>query len=962
VLSGTIAALAATLVLASVAAAAPPAATTAPAGLDSLSDGPLLSELASRGLGTLLEHAFVVDNVPPDQQAAYRIILNLHDLTEPTHPLPPRLRRQRIDELAASIDPGLAAATDPTVLVEMAERLIRSDVDLDVNTLEYWGEDPALEAQVLTAAQTVVKMLERARQIAQQQADEVANSINSPDSPLAKRWMQLGTLIGRATYDRYMSVYYIAMGMDPAADRASVISDAIRNLQQFDDPAMEVQSELHLRIGKMYMAAGDYTHARQFFAGVSDPHSTLIRPPTEFDRFTAFYFSAVTELLAGQLDDARDKLDALSAWSRTTLSETARPAAEAAEAVLQYRIDVAAARHTSDPATRSRMEAAAVEVLQGLLKTQPSLRPFVLERLVDRMNPSTDPHSMDTLLLQAVVERTRSRLTIPSVGAPMSNPSTAPADGDMTAITQRGLAAARELVGRADADPQVVADTQWIIAYMLERLGHSLESAGAFLDYAQHYSTSPDAVAALDEATRQAFSLARSTPDSGPVADLIDRVYSVSLASPFNRTEFTYDYARRLLRAGKYAMAIERFNQIPASDKRWIDAQFLATVAMKDRLDDRAEKLTGTARQTLVASVLDRAAQIKSRADTSLTATTEPAQRQLIRSVIARTVLIAADLARTEQKDPAKVLQALDGFESLVAGLDESGSLLGEALALRVQAYMAAGNHEAAAAQLVAFLRTTGGAQGSEMIRSLLVKLGDDLDRARAAGDAPEMRKLAGDRATLSDFLVTSIAASNDPKIQSLAYRYKVLDADSHRLAASLEPDASRRAALQSAQQLYESLITPQNVAAYRASLDPASGVDPSYPDPMVSLGLGLIAFDLGDWKQARDRLGQLLYDKKLGGAVIIRHDPGTNADRESDNDAYWEAVYKLLRANVNLIQAGDTETSMQYVRGYLENQYILWESRTGGMRWHGAFEQLRHEIAPDFVPPAAAPVATSPR
>jgi hypothetical protein len=46
--------------------------STQPAGVDSLGEEPLLTELASRGLEDLLDRAFELDHIPADQQAAIR--------------------------------------------------------------------------------------------------------------------------------------------------------------------------------------------------------------------------------------------------------------------------------------------------------------------------------------------------------------------------------------------------------------------------------------------------------------------------------------------------------------------------------------------------------------------------------------------------------------------------------------------------------------------------------------------------------------------------------------------------------------------------------------------------------------------------------------------------------------------------------------------------------------------------
>src|SRR5689334_15150260 len=59
-------------------------ATSAPAGLDSLSDDRLMADLANRGQGALLEHAMESNHVSPAQRDAYRGLLALHALNDPS--------------------------------------------------------------------------------------------------------------------------------------------------------------------------------------------------------------------------------------------------------------------------------------------------------------------------------------------------------------------------------------------------------------------------------------------------------------------------------------------------------------------------------------------------------------------------------------------------------------------------------------------------------------------------------------------------------------------------------------------------------------------------------------------------------------------------------------------------------------------------------------------------------------
>jgi len=74
------------------------------------------------------------------------------------------------------------------------------------------------------------------------------------------------------------------------------------------------------------------------------------------------------------------------------------------------------------------------------------------------------------------------------------------------------------------------------------------------------------------------------------------------------------------------------------------------------------------------------------------------------------------------------------------------------------------------------------------------------------------------------------------------------------------------------------------------------------------------------------------------------------------ENDAYWEAVLKLIRCNLRL--GSGVEESKQF----LKQQYITWGNRVGGRKWRDEFESLRRELMPDFqFEDAAIPAATRP-
>ena len=102
-----------------------------------------------------------------------------------------------------------------------------------------------------------------------------------------------------------------------------------------------------------------------------------------------------------------------------------------------------------------------------------------------------------------------------------------------------------------------------------------------------------------------------------------------------------------------------------------------------------------------------------------------------------------------------------------------------------------------------------------------------------------------------------------------------------------------------------------------------------------------------------QQRLARLLADGKLGSALI---DVDENGQTQTiDNDAYWEAVLKLIRSNLNL----NAERENQ--QNFLKSQYIRWGTHVGGTKWKPEFEKLRQELIPDYKSEDLEAPATQP-
>jgi len=318
-----------------------------------------------------------------------------------------------------------------------------------------------------------------------------------------------------------------------------------------------------------------------------------------------------------------------------------------------------------------------------------------------------------------------------------------------------------------------------------------------------------------------------------------------------------------------------------------------------------------------------------------------------------RTMLLSADVARREQNNPERTLTLLENIESAAAGLTGEPELLASALYTRVQAYMSLGQNDQATASLVKLLQTRSGGEGASIVHDLMQRLNQELDEAHAAGDRKRMAAIAGNRALLSGFLVQWASANSDPNIRRYSYRYSVFHAAAKRTAADLiDQPEERIKRLLDALQLYRKLEAREQVALYRQTIDPASGIDASQPDPQVSLGIGLICYDVGDYAEAQRRLGKLLLERKLGSATTIVQENGI--ERTIDNDAWWEATFKLLRCNFELASSEHPDAAALAARSqsetYLKQLYVQWGAKTGGRMWHSEFERLRAEVIPDFT------------
>ena len=930
-------------------------AASAPVGLEAMNDDRLISELASRGLDTLLERAFEVNQVPSDQRRALRSMADVRELLNPQSKLTSREKQELVQRITAGAGQSVAGAKDPRMLMQLAGALIKYISEREVNTLEYWGENPRTQAALRPVAETIVKALDQCAAEAQAQANKLADQFgNGPTQSQINAWKASDDLATLAAYTRQMSAYYLAMSLDRAdPQRKEIAEKAIAALKQHDNIESEVQPLVRNRIAKLHMIKGDYEAAKQLFDSVANNPNGEIQPaPGISQQYEARYFGAVCDLLARNAPAAGKGLDALIAWQNTNLPKEADAGATAAATMMRYRILSLEAELAKDPAAKKQADDKALAVLLGLLKDRPEYRGIIYDQLMGRLPENPDLSKLDTLLLQALVQK--------------GELERGKADGEAfdRPTIERAIAAAREILkrkGQSGVSAELLDAAAILIPAFLDKIDKDAEAADEYLNYIQqHPGKVRNATAALDNAMVLVSQLRKQQAD---VAKLLDRLLPIAINTPFDRKELAFEYAQQLQRSGRFKEAAEYYRQVPSQDKRFLHARFFEMIAIKQQLDAAEPKLDAPARQKLSAEMQKLADEVTKGAKAAVAAAGTDPERAVYRSMTARTVLLAAAMAK--ESDPNRTLQVLSGFEESIKGLPREDELLADALFFRVHSYMELGRNAEATESLLSLLKSKGGAQGADIIFGLLKNLDEDLDAARQNHDVPQMKKLAQARAALSSPLVEWAKANPDGKIRQYTYRYMVFDAATKQLAAEMEenPEA-RRAAFEGTLALYQALRSEENVQRYKETIDPAR-TDPSYPDPAVSLHTALVQYELGQYKAAQEALSRLLEDRKLGTARTIVERNGI--EEEIDNEQYWEATHKLYRSNIALGQAalakdpGDeaAKQMLAETRNGLKRLYIREGQGVGGKKWRDQFDELRKQLIPEFQVEGPATSAT---
>lgn len=920
-----------------------PAAPRAPETLQNLGDNRLMEELANRGLDTLLDRMFDEHHVPEEQRQGIRTLHALNDLSDPKIRLSNAERQRKIKQIVAGINTALPNLRDPNSLIRYAATLLEFGVAHDANTLEHWGDDPILQAQLKPVARTVSDLLDKASTEAANQANILAAKLNNNNQALANQWEALDNLSNNAKYKEDMVAYFQALATDASTDagkqeRAKIVDEALTPLAEFDNPDSNVQATVRLMMAKLNLVKGDYKAAKPLFQSlINNPDKKIVPAPDASQQYESRYFILVTDMLSGDTAAARAGVSDLVTWQQANLpkDKPAQDGLSAATDLLRYRIAGAEAENATSAEAKKKANDEAVAILNQLLKDHKEFQAIIFQQLINRVPPTDPVAKLDPLILQGLMTRGKVESDKP--------------DGQKfdSAIVKRGLEAAKELISRKDvikSDPAQEENASLLIAQFEEKLGKFVEAANGFITYAQMTAATnlPQAKASINHAGYLTFEvLKKIKPEPAGMSDLFDRFLPIAINPPFDRKELSYVYAKRLQAQDKPMEAAAFFRQIPSTDKNHLNAQYSLLICLQDALD---KKLDPAQRKQIVAesgTVGNTVKQLSASA-------TDPGDR----SKGAHATLIAADLAINEEKDPKRALSLLGEFEQQIKGLppEQEQQLLAKGLFVRVNSYMALGQLSQATDALLALLNKMPGGSGIGMVRDLLDQLDKQYVKADLANDKAAMRSVSKNEAELTGKMVDWASKNSNAKIRDFTYQYRVYDARTKRLAATLEEDPdARKKDLQNVLELYRDLTSPANVALYRKTIDPKAikedKIDPEDPDVAVEVGQAFTEFDLGQYQDAGDKLGDLIGKHKLGNPQVEVEENGER--KIKDNDLYWEATYNFLKASAEICKSEPAK--LNNIK--LSVKQILVR---GGIpeRWQDEFESLRTGLIPDFHPP----------
>lgn len=845
-------------------------ARTAPGAL-SPADERLVSELETRNMQKLAEYFFDKNHVPPEAREAAKFSLAWIELTtDAFNKLPQAEQKRRIASIVAAIDSHIASMHNPKQLHNQASALIVKGESRYINTLEYWGENPKTQAALNPIAETVDKIQTKAIAEANVEASKLLNEIKNSDDPRLKKWEEADGMEQLVRYTQGLSRYNLALSLGRANPRRKEICDqAIEALKQYDVPEQTVQVQARLGIAKLAIAKGDYVMADKYFELVKkDPKASV------GDAYQAHYFDVVADMYAKKYDEAKAEHQDLLAWQKAKLppDPATQNGAAAASSMLEYRI--AAAEGNNEKA---------IAVLMDLVGKRPDLKQIIFEQILEKLPPNPEMAKLDLLLLEAMITRGEQ-------AAKTANPKEALPEADQKDI-ERAVLAGNEIVARAKAKQPIpaaeVRSASFRVPILLQRLGKLGEAADGFMDFVERYPKDENAQEAVDQALPMVYELRKDPKVKEEPVTLRRFDRALQLGVDHSHPNLAYALGLRYQDKKAWKQAADTFAKVPASSEptQLVMARYFQMHADNELLRDKDAKLSAADRAAVQTQLQSLADEVTKGVDAATAVARDEKNKKRLQSVRVLTVLTACENARAN-KDFKRTVELLAGIEGKISGLPDAEAYLSDALYQRFVALSALGQNEPALATLQQLIggNAENPQKNVDMISNFLAKLDEEYTAAKEAKNLDAAYSLGGQRAQLSALLIKQL--DKDPK-NANRVAYLKFNAKAQRQAAELEKDPGK-----------EQTYLTEAMSTYVALLKDSPN-DDGLKFEIALTTFALAEHDPKQYVDAQKALQEIV--GRLGKPELTVMDAQTHEEKREPNKAYWQGVYELLRASVEV-------------------------------------------------------------
>jgi hypothetical protein len=270
--------------------------------------------------------------------------------------------------------------------------------------------------------------------------------------------------------------------------------------------------------------------------------------------------------------------------------------------------------------------------------------------------------------------------------------------------------------------------------------------------------------------------------------------------------------------------------------------------------------------------------------------------------------------------------------------LPREDKLMGTALHLRVNAYMALGKTQEAVDEVKKLVAAQGGGQAN-ILFTMIGQMDEQFVKAKAKGDKDAMRQNSAAQVAL---ITPLIEQTKDQEVQN---KYKKWKAQLVLRAARNEDDQAQRSKyLSEAQGTFSELLKL------------AKEDTPEFDN--LRYQLALVSYELKDYKKVQQEMGQLIADGKLGPPDVRETNPADGTDTFKENPVYWEGLLRFMQSNWQLSKTDaspEMADAIKNARETLKTLYINRGKNVGGDRLREEYAQLKAEMLPGWDETKAA-------